>query len=497
MLYFAPSRLSASSGFSAAGQWKHLRRYLTQTVLPYSPYYADKATSWPEAARAPQSLTDFQRIPFTTKTDLVDAVAAKRIRDFVLQPDPEHIRRKPAVIWDAVRHGRTTARQHVEQEFRPVMMTSTTGRSAAPVPFFYTRYDLNNLARSGITLCETFDTHSDDRIVNVFPYAPHLAFWQVTFATMAFTVFHIGTGGGKTMGTHGNLQLINTVQPTALVGMPTFLYHLLHLAEEQGLQFTQLRNVILGGEKAPQGLRKKLKELLAAVGSPDARIMATYGFTEARMAWAECPSTDGTTPTGYHLPPGLAHVEIIDPQTGEVLPEGHPGEIVFTPLDGRGIVVLRYRTGDRINGGLVTGTCPHCGRMSQRLVGKISRVSEQRALQLDKLKGTLVDFNTLEHLLDDQPDVGSWCVELRKANDDPHELDELILHVQARSLNGHKTLARTLERRCRSLLEISPNHVAFHSPEAMRKLLGVGTELKEKRLIDNRPKAPVTQEESS
>ena len=130
--------------------------------------------------------------------------------------------------------------------------------------------------------------------------------------------------------------------------------------------------------------------------------------------------------------------------------------------------------------------------MIRRMKRHIARVSEQRTLQLDKLKGTLVDFNTLEHLLDDQPDTGSWCVELRKTNDDPHELDELILHVQARSPNGHDTLARTLERRCRSLLEISPNNIVFHTPEAMRKLVGVGTELKEKRLIDNRPQ-PATE----
>ena len=50
-------------------------------------------------------------------------------------------------------------------------------------------------------------------------------------------------------------------------------------------------------------------------------------------------------------------------------------------------------------------------------------------MQLDKIKGTLVDFNELEHVLDDMPRVGSWQIELRKANDDPMEVDELVLHV--------------------------------------------------------------------
>ena len=55
-------------------------------------------------------------------------------------------------------------------------------------------------------------------------------------------------------------------------------------------------------------------------------------------------------------------IEIIDPDTGKTLGEGEPGEIVFTPLTSRGSVVLRYRTGDLISGGLTYLPCPGCGR---------------------------------------------------------------------------------------------------------------------------------------
>ena len=85
------------------------------------------------------------------------------------------------------------------------------------------------------------------------------------------------------------------------------------------------------------------------------------------------------------------------------MPEGNPGELVFTPLDARGSVVLRYRTGDYIDGGLIYEPCPHCHRTVPRLVGRISRSSEVKSMQLDKIKGTLVDFNQLEHVLDDAP----------------------------------------------------------------------------------------------
>jgi phenylacetate-coenzyme A ligase PaaK-like adenylate-forming protein len=116
-------------------------------------------------------------------------------------------------------------------------------------------------------------------------------------------------------------------------------------------------------------------------------------------------------PSGYHLYPDMGIFEIIDPKTGVTVPDGESGELVFTPLDHRGSVVLRYRTGDIIEGGLVYESCPHCHRTLPRLVGKISRNSEVRSMQIDKLKGTLVDFNELEHVLDDAPQ--HWCVAVR------------------------------------------------------------------------------------
>jgi hypothetical protein len=62
-------------------------------------------------------------------------------------------------------------------------------------------------------------------------------------------------------------------------------------------------------------------------------------------------------------------------------------------------------------------------------MGRISRVSDFRALRFQKIKGTIVDFNELEHALDDVPGLGAWQIELRKAHDDPLDLDEIVLHV--------------------------------------------------------------------
>ena len=166
-------------------------------------------------------------------------------------------------------------------------------------------------------------------------------------------------------------------------------------------------------------------------------------------------------------------MEIVDPKTGALLPEGSPGEIVFTPLSARGTVVVRYRTGDCTDGGLVYEACPHCGRIMPRLVGRISRVSEIREMQLRKLKGTLVDFNQLEHLLDDIDGIGTWQLELRKINDDPMELDELILHVSLLLGAKESIIKHQIDEHFTRAVEITPNQILFHSAEEIRKLHGV------------------------
>jgi phenylacetate-coenzyme A ligase PaaK-like adenylate-forming protein len=237
-------------------------------------------------------------------------------------------------------------------------------------------------------------------------------------------------------------------------------------------------------------MRIKLRELCRQIGTNKINIMSTYGFTEAKIAWTECPTPEGQNPSGFHVYPDMSFIEIIDPATGLRVPEGQPGEIVFTQLDARGSIVLRYRTGDLIEHGLTYQPCPYCGRTCPRLLGNISRVSDIHHLHLDKLKGTLVDFNQLEHLIDDTPGIGAWQLEIRKHNDDPLDIDELIVHAVA--LNGDSTLKHDIRQRFKRKVEITPNAIEFHNWSEMRKLQGVGTELKEQKVVDHRPKGKIS-----
>ena len=482
----SPSRPQSSELKIRTTQAARLRRYLDTVVLPFNARYR---AAFDECGLEPgdlRTLDDLQFLPFTTKSEL-----ASDPRAFVIIPEKKILARRPGNILRALLRGRRQVARQLEREYRPIFLTSTTGRSTDPVPFVYTEYDLDRLAETGRRLFETSGATTGMKLLNMFPFAPHLAFWQAFYGGATFGAFTLSSGGGKVMGTAGQIRFIRKLQPEVLIGMPTFVYHVLHEAAGQGVRNENLKRVVLGGEKVPGGMRRKLRDLAHELGAPDIDVVSTYGFTEARMAWAECPHPVGSEPTGFHLHPDLGIIEIVDPDTGMPLPPCSPGEIVFTPIDARGTVVLRYRTGDLIDGGLTYEPCPRCGHAGPRLLGKISRLSDVRALRLDKLKGTLVDFNQLEHILDDMPGIGAWQIELRKQNDDPLELDEIVLHIAKLGGDDDEQLVHEIDHRF-AQIEVHPNRVNFHDAGELRRLQGVGAELKEQRLVDHRPKTTVS-----
>jgi phenylacetate-coenzyme A ligase PaaK-like adenylate-forming protein len=468
-------------------QAEKLRAYLRDVVLPFSAHYRALFREHGLQADSIRSLDDLRKIPFTSKADLLNTPDdPQRARRFLILPDQRVLARQPQTLLRALVRGRSRVRRELESEYRPLFLTTTTGRSADPIPFLFTQHDLHRLAVTGRRLFEVCGAQPEMRLLNMFPYAPHLAFWQTHYGCEAFGAFMVSTGGGKVLGTEGQLRFIRKVQPDVLIGMPTFVYHVLHQAAGEAVRCESLKRIVLGGEKVPEGLRRKLVALARELGA-NVDIVATYGFTEAKMAFAECPVPPGESPCGYHLYPDLGFFEVIDPRTGVPVPPNTPGELVFTPLEARGTVVLRYRTGDVIDGGLTYEPCPACGRRTPRLIGRISRTSEIREMHLDKVKGTLVDFNELEHLLEGHPHVGTWQIEVRKRHDDPFELDELILHVSKRDSVSEAQLTRELNEQLLATAEFRPDSIFFYTNEEMRARQGVGSEMKERKIVDHRP----------
>ncbi|MFI5337438.1 MAG: phenylacetate--CoA ligase family protein, partial [Opitutales bacterium] len=460
-------------------QGRKLHRYLRDCVLPFSQHYRSLFQKEGLTADDFRSVANLAKLPFTSKEDLLPTPDnPRRSLEFVLTPDPKVLARRPGVILRGLLHGPARVREELDREWRPIFMTATTGRSTESVAFLYSQHDIRNLGIGCGRIVDMGGVTREERMLNMFPFAPHLAFWYMYYSGIERNIFSLSTGGGKVMGTEGNLRAILKIRPSVLAAMPTFIYHVLCEAVEQKLRIEGLKSICLGGEKVADGTRRKLADLCAQLGSPGVKVAATYGFTEAKLAFAECPFPSDQPSPGYHLFPDLGIFEVIDPKTGRVQPDGVGGEIVWTPLEQRGTVVLRYRTGDHIEHGLTYEPCPCCGRTMPRLLGRISRVSDFRSLRFQKIKGTIVDFNELEHALDDAHGVGSWQLEMRKANNDPLNLDEIVLHVTNTGGMSADALSTQLTDLLHSHFEFRPNKILFHTAEEMRTLQQVGVALK-------------------
>lgn len=483
-----------SSGEYREAQIGALRRFLREQVLPYSPYYRRLFREAGVDPASLRSLDDLTRIPFTSKEDIAPTrEEPQRSREIVLQPTPDLLRqnlpfaKKLGLGLKKWISGEGALRERLAHEYRPVSVFFTTGRSALPTAFLLTRFDLEVLEESGRRIVQVAGIDpAQDRVVSLFPYAPHLAFWQVYYAGLGGSVFTLNTGGGKVMGTEGILQSIQKIRPAFLIGIPGYIYHVLREAHAASLDLSFVKGLGLGGDQVTPGYRVRVKELLSGMGASQPRVQSVLGFTEARKCWTECP---GEAVGGFHTYPDLEIIEVVDPDTGKPVAEGETGELVYTNITGRGSCVIRYRTGDLIVGGMSCQPCPHCGRTVPRLASQLERVSNLKSFQLSKVKGTLVNLNIFKDELENDPRVEEWQLVIKKRNDDPYEVDELHLNLTLSSRvpeAQHDAVATAIERRLFEISEVNLNSIRVLPLRQLLDLLGMETQLKEKRIVDLR-----------
>ena len=289
------------------------------------------------------------------------------------------------------------------------------------------------------------------------------------------------------MGTEGNIKAIMKMKPSIIIGVPSYVYHVFRVAKESGEKFDFVKKVIVGASKITNAFKIRIAELLESMGATDVSVFGTYGFTESRTAWGECP-TPLDKSSGYFLYPDKEIFEIVDPDTGEVKKEGEDGELVYTSLDSRGSAVLRYRTGDFVKGGIVFGKNPYNDLLVPRISSDITRLSNTKDLQLSKVKGSLINLNHFTAILSDSEMIDEWQIELRKRNDDPFDVDELVVYACAETCTNKDQLALDISKEILEATEVKPNAVNFISMQEMVKRLEIETANKEKRIIDTRPK---------
>lgn len=150
--------------------------------------------------------------------------------------------------------------------------------------------------------------------------------------------------------------------------------------------------------------------------------------------------------------------------------------------------MLRYGTGDIAKRGVVWDRCPNCGRLLPRLSSDIRRISQFKEFKLEKIKGTLVDLNAFVAIMSGFEEIEEWQAEIRKKNDDPYELDEFYIHVAPKKGVNFDELKTKIRNEIMRETEIAPTDIIYCELEELLEMLGMETELKEKRVVDNRPK---------
>jgi len=456
-----------------------------QHEVPFSPFYRKMFEEKKINFNDIQTTDDLQKLPFTTKADIAPTEDDRaKPRQFILQPDEKLIKKYASkgklikILWGKIT-GQDVKRK-LEWEYKPIHIHFTTGRSALPTAFVYSAKDVELLKETGERMLDVAKVNRDHVAINAFPYAPHLAFWLAYNALTHLGMTSVQTGGGKIMGTTKIMDAIERMKAGLLVIIPGYCYHLMRVAVKEKRDFSGLKTVITGGERASAGYKDKLKGLLSELGAKDVKILSTYAFTEGKTAWVQCHEQ-----SGYHLYPDLGFFEVVD-KDGKRVKDGEPGELVYTSLGWNGTVVVRYKTGDMTEG-IEYDKCQYCGKTVPRIKMDLQRNTDIKEFQLTKLKGELVNLNDFYPLLSGIRELEEWQVEIRKKNNDPYEIDEIIVHLAPKAGVSFDELKVRISKELHAQIFITAEIVEKPLNDLLQ-MLGMETELKEKRIIDNRPK---------
>ncbi|MBI3893896.1 MAG: hypothetical protein HY303_20445, partial [Candidatus Wallbacteria bacterium] len=193
--YFRKSELQAIRD-------EQLHRFVNHQLYPFSAHYRQLFQRDKIDPRKIRKAGDLRHVPFSSKESLLSTPEEpQKSLDFVLKPDADLIRQYWPLEWKLwlglkqLTKGPKWVQDYLGLEFRPIFLTATTGRTYQPVSFLYTHHDILNLREAGARLLDIFSVKAGAKMVSLFPYAPHLAFWAVVFGAMEAGVLAVSTGG--------------------------------------------------------------------------------------------------------------------------------------------------------------------------------------------------------------------------------------------------------------------------------------------------------------
>ncbi len=288
-------------------------------------FYRDRFERERLAPEQIRSLSDLERLPFTTKDDL------RRAYPYGMFAVP---------LRDIVR------------------IHSTSGTTGKPIVVGYTRNDLSVWASLTARVLTAAGITASDLVQIAFNY-------NITTAALGF---HYGAERLGASVVPASVEDISTqitimrdYKTSALVGAPGYALQIAAALSELGIhpEELHLRTAVLGAEPWSEGLRAQIEQGLRV------RAFDNYGTTEIMGPGVsfECEAR-----AGLHVNEDHFIVEVVNPGSGQRLPEGEVGELVFTTITKQGFPLIRFRTGDLAS--LTSEPCS-CGRT----IARMSRVA--------------------------------------------------------------------------------------------------------------------------
>ena len=276
-----------------------------------------------------RSLDDVRRLPFTDKTALRDNYP------FGLFASPMN---------------------------EVVRVHASSGTTGKPIVVAYTQEDVNVWSSVMMRSFAACGVHAGDIVQNAYGYGLFTGGLGAHYGAEALGATVIPISGGNT---ERQIMVLRDFGVTVICCTPSYFLHIAEKAAEMGmpLQDLPLRAGVFGAEPWTENMRLRIQELTGV------QAFDIYGLSEivGPGVGIECDQQNG-----LHIFEDHFLMEIVDPETGEALPEGEEGELVLTTLSKMAMPMLRYRTHDIT--AIKTEPCP-CGRTVRR-IDRISRRSD-------------------------------------------------------------------------------------------------------------------------
>lgn len=426
-----------------------VKHQVVNLVGPCAPFWRQQLSLVGLSPKSINGLAALSRIPAVGERDLCpdgDPASAARM---VLQTDERGFAMRATGYEMRSAYARrlfstTSYRRRVDATIRPT--TYHEGGMAIRFPIASTRGDLDLVARAGFRMIRIMGLGRQDVVALTIADTT-----SMEAISMRYACIGAGCPAVETAGDLDALARALTVMPiSVLVSTPDEAVDMIDTLAESDVALGGVHTVVLvGGTNSRK--RVEVRDALSRAGS-SAVVLFAWGPRDGRVLYAECrESVIAGRPSGLHTYPDLDVVQVVDPETGDSVPEDSDGELVVTQLGFWGSALLRWRTGARITEGIDKRTCSECHRTVARIPGEIE--VDALAAPLDD---ELVDLRVIAGALLGRPDLRDWRIEAVPTK------SKVIVHIVTAG-GDDEQVAASVQRDVRRACGASIKQVAVHS----------------------------------